>query len=300
MTSRYARITGIGDEGGASLMTQLSNHRALGWDSIELRNVDGRNICEIGDGEFDSARGILEEEGFRTAGLGSAIANWARPIGTPFEKDLVDLRRSIPRAKSLGTKFIRIMSYPNDGRPEPDWRREVFRRMGELVAIAEGEGAVLLHENCDGWASTSPERQAELLARFDSPALMIVFDTGNPISHGGDPASTWAFYRAAKPRIAHFHIKDCRRRPDGTVEHVLPGDGECDVEAIMIDLLGSGYRGMFSIEPHMAVQVHLGGKAAGGVDIGSVYREYGARANRLWDRVAGISSLEPGGRPPLQ
>ena len=49
------------------------------------------------------------------------------------------------------------MSYPNDGLDERSWRDEVFRRMKALVNIAEQEGIILGHENCDGWGSQSPE-----------------------------------------------------------------------------------------------------------------------------------------------
>ena len=181
------------------------------------------------------------------------------------------------------------MSYPNDGREETLWKVEVFRRMKELVRIAEGECIVLLHENCDGWASMTPGHLAVLMTAFDSPALRIVFDTGNPIKSGLTVDDTWAFYRAALPCIVHFHIKDCRRLPDGKIEHVMPGDGDSDVFAIMKDFLGTGYTGMFSIEPHMAVQLNMGGAPIEGVGVGDIYREYGRRANRMWEEL-GISS----------
>ena len=285
MIAHRVRLTGIGDEGGASISEQMSNHRELGWDTIELRNVDGKNICEMDNRDFDAVCAAMVEAGFHAAGFGSSIANWARPIGTPFARDLEDLRRAIPRMRVLGTSFIRIMSYPNDGRDESLWKVEVFRRMKELVAIAEGEGIVLLHENCDGWASKTPEQLSELLSHFDSKALRVVFDTGNPIGHGGTVEETWAFYRAALPYIAHFHIKDCRRLQNGGAEHVMPGDGDCDVVAIMQDLVGTGYTGMFSIEPHIAVQLHLGGASIAGKDMGGIYREYGRRANRIWTEI---------------
>jgi sugar phosphate isomerase/epimerase len=285
MAMHYARMTGIGDEGGAGIAEQIAINSELGWGTIELRNVDGKNICEMDDESFDAIRAAMDKAGLRASGFGSAIANWARPIGTPFERDMGDLRRAVPRMRALGTSFIRIMSYPNDGRDEALWKKEVFRRMKELVTVADGEGIVLLHENCDGWASATPERLAELLSYFNSPALRIVFDTGNPIGHGGSLEDTWAFYKAALPYIVHFHIKDCKRLMDGRLEHVMPGDGDCDVVAIMRDLLGTGYTGLFSIEPHIAVQVHLGGTPVEGMDPGSIYREYGRRANRIWDSI---------------
>ena len=285
MKRTYERITGIGDEGGSGIKEQIANHIALGWNTIELRNVDGRNVCEVDDPAFESIYAQMSEAGFTAAGFGSAIANWARPVTIPFERDVHDLKRAIPRMRRLDTRFIRIMSYPNDKLPEDEWKREVFRRIRELVTIAEGEGVVLLHENCDGWASGTPEHLAELLSTIDSPSLRVVFDTGNPVSHGGDRGTTWEFYRAALPYIAHFHMKDCKIAPDGSVEHTMPGDGSCEVKAIMNHLCKTGYTGLFSIEPHIATQVHLGGTATAGLDQRGIYLEYGRRMNGIWDEI---------------
>lgn len=285
MTELSKRLTGIGDEGGASIEEQISNHRALGWDTIELRSVDGKNICEMDDTAFDAVYASIDKAGMRTICLGSSIANWARPIDAPFSRDLEDLRRAIPRMRRLGTSFIRIMSYPNDGRDEKLWKAEVFRRMSELLAIAEGEGIVLVLENCDGWASESAQRLSEFLSCFDSESLRVVFDPGNPIGHGASVEETWALYRAALPYIVHFHIKDCRRLPDGGVLHVMPGDGECDVAQIIRDILRRGYSGMFSIEPHLEVSSHGGNISFGGNNLRENYLKYGLRAKGILEEL---------------
>ncbi|HWR11206.1 MAG TPA: sugar phosphate isomerase/epimerase family protein [Rectinemataceae bacterium] len=285
MVERQGRLTGIGDEGGASIEEQISNHKALGWDTIELRSIEGKNICEMDDKAFDAVYARIEEAKIRTIGFGSSIANWARPINTPFSRDLDDLRCAIPRMRRLGTSFIRIMSYPNDGRDEELWKVEVFRRMSELVAIANGEGIVLVLENCDGWASESPRQLSELLSHFNTKSLQVVFDPGNPIGHGATVEDTWAFYRAALPYIVHFHIKDCRRLPDGSIQHVMPGDGDCDVVKIMRDLVKTGYSGMFSIEPHLSVSAHLGSISFKGNNLKENYLEYGLRAKQILHEI---------------
>ncbi len=292
MHTDYTRITGIGDEGSPGIQDQIDNHHRLGWNTIELRNVDGQNVCEMDDAAFDRVYGAMEAAGFTAAGFGSAIANWARPVTTPFEQDTGDLRRAAPRMHRLKTSYIRIMSYPNDNLPEQEWKQRVFQRLRELTRIAEGEGVILVHENCDGWASKSPENLQELLATIDSPALRVVFDVGNPVGYGGNSDSTWDFYRAARPYIEHFHIKDCRPTENGSIEHTMPGEGACDVEAIMRDLVETGYNGWFSIEPHIATQVHLGGAAAEGMDQRRIYMEYGKKANEIWERICSHTSTK--------
>jgi sugar phosphate isomerase/epimerase len=286
MSGIYTRMTGIADEGGEGIEEQIGIHKTLGWETIELRNVDKINICEMDDRKFNSVRDAMEKAGMKAAGFGSAIANWARPITGELSRDTADLKRAVPRMRLLGTNYIRIMSYPNDGLEEGVWKREVFRRIGELTRIAEGEGVALLLENCDGWASQSPETLKEMLSSFDSSALRVVFDTGNPVSHGGDPRSVWDFYHAALPYIEHFHIKDClAQKKDGHPVYTNPGDGDCSVLEIMKDLTRRGYGGMFSIEPHILAQVHL--NQAGAMDSKEMYLEYGRRANLLLEAALG-------------
>ena len=57
------------------------------------------------------------------------------------------------------------------------------------------------------------------------------------------------------------------------------------VREIIADALASGYKGAFSIEPHLAVQIHLGTDVATGVNPEEVYLEYGRRANKLLEEL---------------
>ena len=281
-------ITGIADEASEGLQTQIEVHKSLGWNYIELRNIDGENISQLSDEKFSSIYRQLSGSDMHVIAFSSPIANWGRPITGDFKEDIDDLKRSIPRMHKLGTKYIRIMSYPNDGLPESEWERRVFKRIRELTKIAEDGEVILVHENCDGWASQSPENLTGLIKGIDSPSLRIVFDSGNVVAHGGSGADTWKFYLAAKPFIVHFHIKDCfedKKTENGEVLHTYPGEGSSGVRDIIIDLLKSGYRGAFSIEPHIAVQIHLGTKTSEHPEAKSIYLEYGNRTNDLFKSI---------------
>lgn len=250
------RFSGIADEGAASISDQIRLHQNFGWDSIELRTVNGVNVCEMSEGDFDIVARQIEDAGFRTVAFGSAIANWSRPVTGDFQLDVGDLRRSIPRMRRLGCSFIRIMSYTSGGLAESEWAAGAIDRLKELTRIASGEGIILVHENCDGWASQTPDNLTRLLVEIPDPALQIVFDPGNPLSHGHKPEAVWDFFRAAKERIVHFHIKDCYRDESGEMVHCYPGEGQCGVAALAADLEAFGYQGFYSIEPHMTVQIH--------------------------------------------
>lgn len=274
-------LAGFADEAAKGLREQIAIHKQFGIPSLEIRNVDGVNIGQMTDAQFEEAYRILQEENMPICGFGSTIANWATPITMNFQKDLDELHRSIPRMRRLGTKIIRIMSYPNDGYDEGAWKKHVIHRLGRLAALAEQEGVILGHENCDGWGAQSPENLRTLLEEVNSPALQAIFDCGNPIAHGGTREDVWAFYQAAKPWICHVHIKDAYRSDRNEVVYCYPGEGRADVKAIMIDLLESGYQGYFSMEPHIAVQIHISGEHPEDVNVRGIYEEYCRRTIAL-------------------
>ena len=84
------------------------------------------------------------------------------------------------------------------------WQKEVIRRLKELAHIAEQEGVILGHENCEGWGAQSPKHLKALIMEVDSPAFKMIFDPGNPLSHDGTTEDVWEFYRTAGPWICHF------------------------------------------------------------------------------------------------
>jgi sugar phosphate isomerase/epimerase len=279
-------ITGIADEGSPDLSDQIRIHRALEWETLELRLIGNVNVCELPEREFDKAAELLEAEGMGVICFASPLANWARPVTSDFRRDVEDLLRSASRMRRLRTRYIRVMSYPNDGLSETEWRREAVRRSKELARIAEGEDVVLLHENCSGWGGTSPANQRALIEEIASPHFQIVFDTGNPVGEGHPPEETWDFYTSARPYIQHIHIKDCRRDPSGEVVYTFPGEGQSMVREILKDALVSGYTGAFSIEPHISAQIHLGTSAESQDEAESTYVEYGRRTNAMLAELA--------------
>jgi sugar phosphate isomerase/epimerase len=282
-------ITGIADEGSQDLSDQIRIHSELGWETLELRLIDNVNVSELQERDFEAAAELLEAEGMAVICFASPLANWSRRVTSDFRRDVEDLLRSAPRMRRLGTRYIRVMSYPNDGLSEAEWRREAVRRCRELARIAEGEDLVLLHENCSGWGGVSPANQRALIEEIASPHFQIVFDTGNPVGEGHPPEETWDFYTSARPFIQHIHIKDCRREPSGEVLYTFPGEGQSMVREILKDALDSGYAGAFSIEPHITAQIHLGTSSDSQEEAESTYLEYGRRVNALLAELSGNS-----------
>ncbi|MEU2084238.1 sugar phosphate isomerase/epimerase family protein [Streptomyces albus] len=252
-----ARCAGIGDEAAQDLEGQLGALRALGWHSIELRSIGGTALADLTPQQVHVLADRLRQAGVRAVCLDSRIGNWARPVTTPFDTDLAELDALLAQCELLGCRYVRVMSYPNDGLPPGEWETTVLRRLARLARRAEAAGVTLLHENCAGWAGDDAARMLRLLHEVDSPALRLLFDTGNGIAHGYDTA---ALLHDILPHVAHVHVKDARRTPHGAA-YVLPGDGEARVTDCLRTLLDAGYRGAFSLEPHLAVQPHAGLRA---------------------------------------
>ncbi|AHH95184.1 hypothetical protein GCM10010174_55510 [Kutzneria viridogrisea] len=251
-------LAGIADEAGHGLRTQISAIRALGWGGIELRCVDRFPVAELDEHRFARVVEELAAAELHVVCLASRIGSWARPISGPFDLDLTELDVLARRCAALGTRYVRVMSYPNDGLDEAQWRARCVDRLRVLATRAEDSGVTLLHENCSGWAGTSAKRMLELLDAVDSPALRLLFDTGNGIPHGYDGL---AVLKEIVEHVAHVHVKDAVGSP---AEHsyTLPGAGQARVTDCVRLLRDNGYTGAWSLEPHLGLRPHEPGELA--------------------------------------
>src|SRR5262245_50425954 len=153
------KMMGIGDEAASLLAGQLDATRELNWTSIEMRGVEvpgfaKANFHDIPAEAFESAQKALESAGIGVYCFGSTIMNWAKKVDDPFEITISEVKRAIPRMKSLGTRFIRIMSF-KPGDDEYRTPNEVFRRVKEVTNRFLDEGLQPVHENCMNYGGMS-------------------------------------------------------------------------------------------------------------------------------------------------
>ncbi|WP_263165016.1 sugar phosphate isomerase/epimerase family protein [Streptomyces sp. SCSIO ZS0520] len=269
------RLSGIGDEAAPGIDRQIAAVTRLGWDSVELRSVDGTALADLDDAAFKAVSGRLAAAGLGVSCVDSRIGNWARTVRSPFEDDLAELDRLAERCAALGTRFVRIMSYPNDGLSQADWEYEVLARMEQLAARAERAGLVLVHENCAGWAASDPARMLRLV-EAGGPALRLLFDVGNGIAYGYEAHELLPYIA---PYVEHVHIKDGTGDTE-TQFYSLPGDGRCRVADSLRYLFDRGYRGTVSIEPHLNIRPHEGWSDPSG-DYVDQFVAYGRRLEAL-------------------
>ena len=103
-------LTGISDEAGTVIEKQIEAHQQLGWDYMELRLIDGKNIAgELSDEDFDQVVRVMEENQMKAAGFASAIGNWSRPITGDFSLDTNDLKITI--ILLLTTSLFKVVTH---------------------------------------------------------------------------------------------------------------------------------------------------------------------------------------------
>ncbi|MCM8829776.1 MAG: sugar phosphate isomerase/epimerase [Candidatus Omnitrophica bacterium] len=280
------KFSGISDEAGQAIEVQIKAHKEIGWDYLELRGVDGEAITLMSDKKFDLVFEKVTSSGLNVSCFASCIANWATEISGNFQKDVDELKMAIPRMHRFHTKYIRVMSWPNNkDNPlsEEEWGKEAIKRMKELARIAEDGGVILVHENCSGWGGLSYQNMIKIYQEVNSPNFKLLYDTGNVLHYnkGVDP---WEFYNKVRPYIEYVHIKDYIILEDGKEKATYPGEGQAKVREILNDLKKSGYNGFISIEPHLASVVHEG--KVGDPEV--TYQTYITYGKKLMDIVKGL------------
>lgn len=294
--------TGFADEAADSIEKQIEVTKELGWQYIEARNIDGKNLTDISEEKFEEVYEKLKASGIKINCFGSAVANWGKDPRQEesYTQSLEELKRAIPRMQKLGTKMIRGMSFgiPRDLSPRnPELEEKILTNLKKLVEMCEQTGITYVHENCMNYFSQSYEHMELLLEEIKSPNFKIVFDTGNPLMAdnrmGEEPyqkQSSWKAYQTLKDRIAYVHIKDgTYLKETGGIfpemEYCFPGEGQGQVKEIVKDLLQDGYDDGFSIEPHMGAVYHSQEADSEAEAKYNTYLEYGKRFMNLVETI---------------
>lgn len=257
------KFSGFTDEAADDLAGQIQVTKDLGWKYLSARTINGKNIHDLPEEEFESVLKILREEEIEVAEFGSLIGNWAKKIDSDFDITLKEVARCIPRMQKMNVKYARIMSYAQEPWGEEQYQTERFRRLREITARFVDAGLTPLHENCMNWGGFSAEHTLRLLDEV--PELKLVFDTGNPIFQRDrskpepfpwqDP---WDFYQKVKHAVVHIHVKDAKmEKEDGEPVYRLPGEGDARLVLILTDLIKENYGGFVAIEPHLGKVFHL-------------------------------------------
>lgn len=237
-------LSGFSDEIAPELDLQLAAIREWGLSHIELRAADGVNVSD-----FSTEKG--KEVKNKLAGAGVSVSSIGSPIGKigieeDFAPHLEKLKCTLEIQKELGAPYLRMFSfYIPQGRAPEDFREEVLDRVGRMAEEAAAWDSVLLHENEKGIYGDSAPRCKELLDAFYGPHFKAVFDFANFVQVG---QQTLPAYELLKPYVEYVHVKDAQW---GTGAVVPAGQGDGHVKEILTDLIGGGWKGFLSLEPHL-------------------------------------------------
>lgn len=237
-------LSGFSDEIAPEFDKQLETIKEFGISNIELRAADGINVSDLTEEKVKEVNAKLAAAGIGVSSIGSPIGKIG--IAEEFAPHLDKLKRTLEIQKELDAPYVRMFSFylPKDRDPG-EFREEVLDRMGKMVEEAEKWDSVLLHENEKGIYGDNASRCKDLMDAFYGPHFRAVFDFANFVEVG---QQTLPAYENLKPYIEYVHVKDALMKE----KKVVPaGRGDGHVKEILADLIGGGWKGFLSLEPHL-------------------------------------------------
>ncbi len=237
-------LSGFSDEIAPELDLQLAALQEWDVTHLELRAADGVNVSDFTPEKVREVKAKLEAAGISVSSIGSPLGKIG--IQEDFAPHLDKLKRTLEIQKELGAPYVRMFSFyiPQDQNPA-DFREEVLDRLGRMVEEAKAWDSVLLHENEKDIYGDNASRCKELMDAFYGPHFQAVFDFANFVQVGQE---TLPAYELLKPYVTYVHVKDAQWGT-GTVVPASQGDGH--VGEILADLIGGGWKGFLSLEPHL-------------------------------------------------
>lgn len=236
-------LSAFADEAGESLKEQITALQENNIRHMEIRFVDGVNICDTPLEKVIEYKKQLDEAGISVVTVGSRIGKFT-PKDNYIEHIALFLH-TLAVAKILGATRIRMFSVNLPAEEDSySYRPFVMDCMKEMLDIAEGTGITLYHENEKDIYGDVDDRVIELMDAFDD-RMKFIFDPANFIQCDCDPLS---IYPRLRDRIAYFHMKDALKE-NGSVVPVGVGDG--NVAAILKDFAKDHDNTMLTIEPHL-------------------------------------------------
>ncbi len=237
-------LSGFSDEIAPELDLQLAALQEWDVTHLELRAADSVNVSDFTPEKVREVKAKLEAAGISVSSIGSPLGKIG--IQEDFAPHLDKLKRTLEIQKELGAPYVRMFSFyiPQDQNPA-DFREEVLDRLGRMVEEAKAWDSVLLHENEKDIYGDNASRCKELMDAFYGPHFQAVFDFANFVQVGQE---TLPAYELLKPYVTYVHVKDAQW---GTGTVVPAGQGDGHVGEILADLIGGGWKGFLSLEPHL-------------------------------------------------
>lgn len=241
------KISAFADEISDDLSTQIENLKMNGVGYIELRGVWGKNVLALTEDEIRLIKKQAADHGIGFSSIGSPLGKF--PLDGDFNLQIEDLKKAIDYAHILEAPYIRIFSFWMPHGTDPARHRsQVMDWLGRMIAVAEGTGIVLAHENEKDIYGDTGDRCLDIFNNLQSPAFTGIFDFANFVQCNQRPyIDCWL---KLKPFITYFHIKDALF---GSGKVVPAGQGNGDIEKILGEAFAAGFDNFLTLEPHLSV-----------------------------------------------
>ncbi len=244
-------LSAFADEAGEDMDTQIEALQTAGIDHIDLRVVDGINICDLPIDHAEKVAKKLEAANIKVWMYGSPIGKI--DIADDFAIDAKKLEHLGELKAIFSTPAVRLFSYYNKKNPvdAAAWQAEALDRMKRLIEIANRCDLVLYHENEAGIFGCHFKDVAVLrdeCRAVDPDHFKMIFDFDNYNHCGDDVLEAW---RELGDTTDAVHFKESKKQADGKYQHVPVGTGDGHVLEILQDLAQRGWEGNFTLEPHL-------------------------------------------------
>jgi len=245
----------------ARALEVASKEFGLGY--VELRGLWNKNIVALDEKEVAEARKLLAQHDLKVTDVASPLfkVDWPgapksqySPKGSSYganysfaQQDEV-LERAIAMANAFGTKKVRMFDFwrLEDDKPHRDAMDERLRDAAEKAAKKD---IVLVLENEYECNTATAAEAARTLSQVTAKNFFLNWDPGNAAMRG-DKVFPEGYALLPKDRIGHMHLKDVKRKADGTYDWECMGRGIIDYEAQFRAMMRDGYRGAMSLETH--------------------------------------------------
>ena len=235
----------------------------FGLSFVELRGLWKKNIVSLSEKEIAEAKGLLRKYDLKVTDIASPLfkVDWpgapkskyspaGAAYGASFTFDQQDevLEKSAAVAKAFGTNKVRLFDFwrLEDDKP---YRDAMDAKLRDAALKAAKKDIVLILENEYECNSATGAEGARTLAAVPAKNFMINWDPGNAAA-AGENAFPDGYRKLPRDRIGHMHLKDVKRRADGSFEWEAMGRGIIDYAEQFRAMMGDGYRGTMSLETH--------------------------------------------------
>lgn len=246
-------LTAFADEVSPNLDEQLAALTAHGVKGLDVRSVEGVNVLDLTLNDYERIRDEVAERGLHVSCVGSPVNK------VPYDvmgqgRELDRLRKACYAAARLNTKKIRLFT-PEVPEDEHEARTDdVIKWMKEQKQIVQEHGLIALHENDAKFWGAYPQNAKRLFEALGDDSFKAAFDFANTVLLGFRAMDDW--FPWLLPHLDTLHIKDAIQA-EGKV--VPAGEGDGQIRETLAYLIGEGWNGLLTMEPHLQAAGPLGG-----------------------------------------